>query len=159
VDEIAFPGPAQQMPVLGADPYLNRLLTKYCEEARSHPVAAGTFRVVVENAIAPLLPHGKARAAEIARQLGMSPRTLARRLAGEGLTFAGVLNELRAELAGRYLQEADLPISEIAWLLGYQEVSAFTHAYKRWTGRTPRAARAHVAHEDTARHLDKVGGT
>ena len=118
-------------------------MIKYCEEARSHRKAGrGTFRVAVENAIAPLLPHGKARADEIARQLGMSPRTLARRLASEGLTFAGILSELRGDLAKRYLQEEDLPISEIAWLLGYQEVSAFTHAFKRWTGKTPREARS-----------------
>jgi AraC-like DNA-binding protein len=72
----------------------------------------------------------------------MSPRTLARRLEAEGLTFAGVLIELRADLARRYLQDEDLPISEIAWLLGYREVSAFTHAFKRWTGKTPRQARS-----------------
>jgi AraC-like DNA-binding protein len=142
-DEIAFPGTAQQLPLVSADPYLNKLLIKYCEEARSHRGASqGTFRVGLENTIAPLLPHGKARMDEIARRLGMSPRTLARRLAAEGLTFAGVLEEMRADLARRYLQDDDLAISEIAWLLGYREVSAFTHAFKRWTGRTPREARS-----------------
>jgi AraC-like DNA-binding protein len=142
-DEIAFPGMAQQMPVVSADPYLNKLLIKYCEEARSHRGASqGTFRVGLENTIAPLLPHGKARMDEIADRLGMSPRTLARRLAAEGLTFAGVLNELRADLAQRYLQDDDLAISQIAWLLGYREVSTFSHAFKRWTGRTPRQARS-----------------
>jgi AraC-like DNA-binding protein len=72
----------------------------------------------------------------------MSPRTLGRRLAAEGFTFTSVLDRLRVDLAQRYLQEEDLTISKIAWLLGYQEASAFTHAYKRWTGRTPREARA-----------------
>jgi len=72
----------------------------------------------------------------------VSSRTLARRLAAEGLTFSTVLDRLRADLARRYLQDEDLPISKIAWMLGYGEVSAFTHAYKRWTGRTPRQARA-----------------
>jgi AraC-like DNA-binding protein len=65
-----------------------------------------------------------------------------RRLAAEGLTFSTVLDRLRADLARRYLQVKDLPISKIAWMLGYREVSAFTHAYKRWTGKTPRQARA-----------------
>jgi len=140
-DEVVFLGSAQQLPVLGADPYLNRLLIRFCEEARSHRISSSTFRVSVENAIAPLLPHGKARAPEIARRLGMSPRTLVRRLATEGLTFVSVLDRLRADLAQRYLQD-NLPISKIAWLLGYGEASAFTHAYKRWTGRTPKEARA-----------------
>jgi AraC-like DNA-binding protein len=142
-DEVAFPGAVKQIPVVSADPYLNKLLIKYCEEARSYRKAGRlTFRVGVENAIAPLLPHGRARADEIARQLGMSLRTLERRLRSEGLTFGGILSELRCNLAKRYLREEDLPISKIAWLLGYQEVSGFTHAFKRWTGKTPREARA-----------------
>jgi AraC-like DNA-binding protein len=142
-DEVAFPGTAKQMPVVNADPYLNKLLIKHCEEARSaREGGGGAFRVNLENAIAPVLPHGKARLAEIACRLGMSPRTLARRLAAEGLTFAGVLTELRGNLARRYLQDEGLPISEIAWLLGYREVSAFSHAFKRWTGKTPKQARS-----------------
>jgi AraC-like DNA-binding protein len=142
-DEVAFPGTVKQMPVVSVDPYLNKLLIKYCEEARSHREASHlTFRVAVENAIAPLLPHGRARADEIARQLGMSLRTLERRLGSEGLTFTGILSELRFDLAKRYLQEEGLAISKIAWLLGYQDVGGFTHAFKRWTGKAPREARA-----------------
>ena len=68
----------------------------------------------------------------------MSRRTLARRLAAEGLTFRKVLDDLRFDLTKRYLREEDLPISEIAWLLGYRETSALSHAFKRWTGRTPK---------------------
>jgi AraC-like DNA-binding protein len=140
-DEIVFPGTAQQMPVLGADPYLNRLLVRYSEEARAHRAVTSTFRIKVENAIAPLLPHGKASAPEIARRLGMSPRTLARQLAAEGLTFSTVLDRLRADLARHYLQNGGVSISKIAWMLGYQDASAFAHAHKRWTGKTPREAR------------------
>ncbi len=65
-----------------------------------------------------------------------------RRLASEGLSFGEILAELRADLARRYLKDEELAISQIAWLLGYQEVSAFTHAFKRWTGKTPREVRA-----------------
>ena len=152
-DEVAFPGTAKEMPVVDADPHLNKLLIKYAEEAHSHrDGGGGTFQVGLENAIAPLLPHGKARLAEISRRIGMSPRTLARRLASEGLTFAGILTELKTDLARRYLKEEDLAISQIAWLLGYQEASAFTHAFKRWTGKTPREARAQkeTAHVESA---------
>jgi AraC-like DNA-binding protein len=58
------------------------------------------------------------------------------------VTFSEVLESLRADLARQYLSDPDLSISRISWLLGYQEVSAFTHAFKRWTGKTPREARS-----------------
>ena len=142
VDEVVFPKAVKEMPVASADPYLNELLIAHCEEALSQRRAGGgELRSRVENAIAPLLPHGQAAADEVARRLGMSQRTLTRRLSSEGLTFIEVRDSLRADLARRYVRDADLPISKIAWLLGYQEVSAFTHAFKRWTGSTPRQMR------------------
>jgi AraC-like DNA-binding protein len=141
IDEVAYPAPCARLPVVDADPYLNSLLIKYCDEALSmRRVKSTAWRLSVENAIAPLLPHGQARIAEIAQRLGVSPRTLERRLACEGMTFSRVLDELRFDLARRYLQEQDLPISEVAWLLGYRETSAFNHAFKRWTGKTPKQA-------------------
>ena len=128
--------------MVSGDPYLNSLLVKFCEEALSDRAAArNTLRRDVENPIAVLLPHGKAHLDDVAARLGMSRRTLARRLASEGLTFAGVLAQLRVDLAKRELQDASLTISQVAWLLGYREVSAFTHAFKRWTGKTPREMR------------------
>ena len=96
---------------------------------------------MVENAIVPLLPHAEVRIGEIAHRLGLGQRTLARRLNDEGLTFSALLGRLRHDLADRYLADGDTSISQIAWLLGYQEVSAFSKAYKRWTGKAPRAMR------------------
>jgi AraC-like DNA-binding protein len=143
VDEIEFSENVGDIPVMTGDPYLNALLIKYCDEALAdHAAPAGTLRNDLEHAIALLLPHGRAQAGEVAAQLGMSRRTLARRLAAQGLTFAGVLAELRVDLAKRELRDASLTISQVAWLLGYREVSAFTHAFKRWTGKTPREVRA-----------------
>jgi AraC-like DNA-binding protein len=84
-----------------------------------------------ENHAARRLPHGKARADEVAGRLGLSPRTLARRLASEGLTFDGILSELRADLAKRYLRDETLAISQIAWLLGVlpvQRLNAWVNA-------------------------------
>lgn len=143
VDEVTFPAGTGALPVVSADPYLNKLLITYCDEALSRrPETVGSFRWAVEHVIAELLPHGKTRAEEIARRLGVSPRSFARRLSSEGVTYSQVLEGFRAHLAERYLADESLSISQIAWLLGYQEVSAFTHAYKRWTGKTPREARA-----------------
>jgi AraC-like DNA-binding protein len=145
-DDITFPASVGLLPVVGADPYLNRLLTQYCEDALARrPASLGSFRSAVENTVVPLLPHGKAQASEIAVRLGVSQRTLARRLAAEGVTYSDVLEDLRSNLAQRYLADDALTISQIAWLLGYQEVSAFTHAFKRWIGMTPREARARTS--------------
>lgn len=142
VDEIEFSERIKLLPVVSADPYLNEALIGYCEEALAHRKNRGSFQSSVENAVAPLLPHGKAQAGEIARHFGLSPRTFARRLAMEGLTFSDLLERLRSDLANRYLTDRDLAISEVAWLLGYREVSSFSHAFKRWTGKTPREARS-----------------
>jgi len=142
-DEIVFPNTAASLGLPGAEPYLNRLLVRYCEEAlsrRAHPTSP--LRASVENTIAPLLPHGRVRADAVARSLGMSQRTLARRLAAENLTFLGIREEMRRDLARHYLADPSLSISRIAWLLGFQEVSAFTHAFRRWTGLSPTEMRS-----------------
>ena len=142
VDEMAFSKSIKELPVVNADPYLNELLIKYCDQAiADRSTKRSSFGLSVENAIALLLPHGKAHASEIARKLGVSRRTLARRLAAEGLTFAGIVQSLKSDLAKRHLTDQTLSVSEIAWLVGYQDVSAFTHAFKRWTGSAPRALR------------------
>jgi AraC-like DNA-binding protein len=142
-DEVAFAGNVKDLPVVSGDPYLHELLIQYCEEALSHRhTSRSTLRSDLENEIVELLPHGKAQMGETARQLGMSQRTLARRLSSEGLTFAGILADLRIDLAKRHLADEDLAISQIAWLLGHQEVSAFTHAFKRRTGKTPKEVRS-----------------
>jgi AraC-like DNA-binding protein len=68
-------------------------------------------------------------------------RTLARRLTAEGLSFSEILDQLRSDLAAHYLGDASLSISQIAWLVGYQGVSAFSHGCKRWTGMNPKRMR------------------
>jgi AraC-like DNA-binding protein len=141
-DQATFDSSFRDLPVVGADPYLNQLLIGYGDEVLARRAAnQASFRSQVENAMVPLLPHGTVRAGEIARSLGVSQRTLARRLAAEGATFTDVLEGLRSDLARQYLAADGLTISQVAWLLGYQEISAFTHAFKRWTGMTPREAR------------------
>jgi AraC-like DNA-binding protein len=142
-DEVVYPGHVKAIACVNADPYLNSLLLKYCEDAlKSRRTRSDSWRFRVENTIASLLPHGQADALEIAKRLGVSQRTLARRLASEGLTFAEILDNLRFDLAKRYLQEDNLPISEVAWLLGYRQSGAFSHAFKRWADQAPRDLRS-----------------
>jgi AraC-like DNA-binding protein len=87
------------------------------------------------------LSSGDCTLASAAKRLGMSERTLQRRLRAEGTSFAELLDVLRSELAVAYLAQA-VPVQEIAWLLGYGEPSAFHHAFRRWTGKTPEQARS-----------------
>ena len=143
-DELVFAEKVKGLSIRSADRYLNELLVTNCEHALAHRRPDGAFRTAVENAIVPLLPHGKVYASQIATRLGLGARTCARRLAAEGVTFSELLQKLRRDLAGQYLSDADLSISRIAWLLGYHETSAFTHAFRRWYGRTPRQMRAQV---------------
>jgi AraC-like DNA-binding protein len=141
-DEFALDLDARELPLIHADTHLNDLLLKYCEAALADR-RGGTsqLRTRVENAISSLLPHGRVLVEDVARILGMSERTLARKLSDERLNFTEILQQLRRDLAVRYLDDRKLHVSKIAWLLGFNEVSAFTHAFKRWTGKTPREMR------------------
>jgi AraC-like DNA-binding protein len=142
-DEVQFSSEAVHLPLVKADPHLNGLIAKYCDEVlKGREVAPRQVRTSVENLIASLLPHGQAQVDIVARKLNIAPRTLHRRLAAEGISFAGILRDLRITLARRYLAAGNLPISRIAWLLGYTEVSSFSHAFRRWTGQAPRATRS-----------------
>jgi len=76
---------------------------------------------------------------EVASALGLSTRTLRRRLAAEDATYQGVLHEVRQSLAERMLATGRLTVEDVAQRLGYAEASSFIHAFKRWTGTTPAA--------------------
>jgi AraC-like DNA-binding protein len=148
-DEIALNSNARELPVIHADYHLNDLLLKYCEVALADRGAGiSQLRTRVENAISSALPHGRVLAQDVARSLGMSKRTFARKLSDEGLNYSEILEHLRRDLAVRYLNDRKLQVSKIAWLLGFSEISAFTHACKRWTGKTPRQMRTTAVSSD-----------
>ena len=141
-DAIMFRRDLKDVALTNADPYLNKLLQQYCEAALSdRRINVGDWRSKIENAIVPLLPHGEATIEKVADVLGTTPRTLARRLARENVTFLDVLQDLRLRLAKQYFHEPNMSISQAAWLLGYAGPSAFSHAFKRWTGQSPRQLR------------------
>jgi AraC-like DNA-binding protein len=145
IDRISFDAQVADLPVATADPYLNKFLVGGYEEAiAKRELPQSPLRTRVENAIAPRLPHGTISISNIASDLGMSARTLSRHLADEGLTFSIIRDDIRFDLAGRYLQNKDLSISQITWLLGYTEASSFVHAFQRWTGKSPTDARRQI---------------
>lgn len=83
----------------------------------------------------------------IADMLGMSSRTLQRKLDEEGTRYKGSLNELRLELALYYLKNTDLSFDSIAYQLGYAEAGSFYRSFKHWTGRTAGSYRIELTPE------------
>ena len=139
-DEISFDAVVAELPLVDEDPYLNELMVAACEAAMAgRPSNVSPLRTTVENIVAPLLPHAEANAKVVAKKLGLSERTFARRLAAERLSFGGILDDLRRDLAARYLEEPNLQVSQMAWLLGFHQPSAFSHACHRWFRKSPSA--------------------
>ena len=99
--------------------------------------ATTTTRGRVEAVLSAALPAGRASAELVSRELALSRQTLFRRLKGEGVTFAEVLDALRRRMATHYLDEAGLPVARTAALLGYSDATAFARAFRRWTGTAP----------------------
>jgi AraC-like DNA-binding protein len=126
----------------------------HADKLLSERCAATGLRGLVEGQLLSVLcPSGKMQVAEIAAQLGMSERSLRRRLAEEGTSFGEVLDQLRNRLALQYLEDDRVSIKQITWLLGYSEPGAFNHAFTRWTGTSPskvRDRRTSAAHLSTA---------
>ena len=94
---------------------------------------------------------GSQRIDEIAEKLGTSGRTLQRRLADEGLTFAAIVDEVRLEAAKVALSDLGMSLAHVAYFVGFEEQSSFSRAFKRWTGSTPleyRQAQTRVAKSD-----------
>jgi AraC-like DNA-binding protein len=129
-------------PVPNADVGLYPVLQQHAEQllrARSRDeqgIAAQVQAAIIRN-----LAHNKVRLAFIADELHLTPRTLQRKLAEAGASFQQVLDQARYALATDYLRQNGLSLVDIAFLLGYQEQSAFTHAFKEWSGVNPGAWR------------------
>ena len=98
---------------------------------------ADDFVFEIQQLTMTLLHSGQSKKDIVAQELGISSRTLTRRLAEEGLTYKGLLDEVRRKLALRYLKDRRINVKTVAYLLGYSEVSAFYHAFRRWTGSSP----------------------
>lgn len=124
-----------------ANDYVFGVLSERAEELMRDLEANETIRGRVQKALMAELHTGKASIEQIAAQLGMSRQTLYRRLKAEGETFESLLDDLRRDVAIRYLEGGKVSISEAAYLVGFSEQSAFSRAFKRWTGRSPSAYR------------------
>jgi AraC-like DNA-binding protein len=129
-------------PVPNADVGLYPVLQQHAERLLAQRTRAdGSIVAQVHAAIIKNLAHDRVRLSSIAAELKLSPRTLQRKLSDAGASFQHVLDQARYALAVDYLRQPGLSLVDIAFLLGYQEQSAFTHAFKDWAGVNPGAWR------------------
>ncbi|MEM0994927.1 MAG: AraC family transcriptional regulator ligand-binding domain-containing protein [Bacteroidota bacterium] len=128
-----------------ADASINRFLIERVEEATNGLEIVGSKLVVdVENLIKDALPSGIPSINQLGKHIGMSSRTLTRRLSEQGTTFRALVKKTQEETATSLLHTPSKSISEIAFLTGFSEQSAFNRAFKRWTGKSPTAYRKMV---------------
>ncbi len=135
--------------IANADPLLHALLQEKVlgaigrQDYSLHGDVRRTIRL--------LLPEQRCSREDVARSLGLHPRTLGRRLQATGTTFQRLLDESRADLAQQLLRDTHIAIARIAVTLGYRDPTIFTRAFTRWTGRTPSAYRAELPDARRAR--------
>lgn len=128
-------------PVKQPDRILLDLLSKQADQALAELPKDGEWAQKVRQEIVRLCHEDAPTLAKVASNLFVTPRTLQRHLADEGLRFQPLLDETRLHLAEQYLNEGRLQLTDIAELLGYSDQSALTRAFKRWTGNTPKEVR------------------
>lgn len=121
-----------------ASAYTSQVLMSHAEDLLEKLDKSKSIRAHVEKLLASGLQAGDVRMEAIAKQLGVSRQTLFRRLKSEGVTFEKVLDDLRKRMSLDYLNAKKMSVSQTAHLVGFSDPAAFSRAFKRWTGSSPR---------------------
>ena len=129
------------LPLARADAGLCAVLDRHAQELLARLPQRDDTTAQVRRLLGDALSGGDPNVAAIARQLGLSARTLQRKLHAEGTSYQDVLDEMRRDLSRRYLHEREMAVCEVAYLLGFSGPSAFHRAFRRWTGVTPKEFR------------------
>lgn len=123
--------------IITANYDLLRILVAHAEEKNATLNEQQGFVSIVRKSIIKMVKPEFPTVEEVASHLNVSVRTLQRKLQEESVSFKSVIEELKKEFALSYLKKKDLSISEVAYLLGYSDSSAFNRSFKRWTGKSP----------------------
>lgn len=115
------------------------ILSEHAEALLKSLEGTRTMKGRVESLLMPVLHTGDASMDHVAAKLLLSRQTLYRQLKSEGVTFESVLDDLRRELAVHYLTGKKTSVNETAYLVGFSDPAAFSRAFKRWTGQSPRS--------------------
>ncbi|WP_211352379.1 AraC family transcriptional regulator [Nocardioides albertanoniae] len=134
---LAYDGSVLDAPMPQANEHAVAMAIDQCRDLLQRRLARTGLSGQVRNLVLARLTDPP-DADEIAATLNLSPRTFQRRLADEGTSFRALLGEVREQLAEVLLETGDLPVAEVARLLGYVEVSSFSQAFRRWKGIGPR---------------------
>ncbi len=126
-----------ELPVVGHDTRLGAILERQADQLLEQLPDRGGFVRRVTELLTEELKGGNPNADHIASRLQLSTRTLSRRLKACGTSHQTLLDQLRHELATRYLRNTDMDVSEVAFVLGFSDASALNRAFKRWAGMTP----------------------
>ena len=118
-------------------PSLALVVEQHAQKLLAELPRAGMHSARVREQIVAALRVGPVSPEDVCRRLKISKRTLRRRLQEEGRTFSDLLSEVRRDLAHRYLEDRDRSITEVAFLLGFADASAFQRAFRRWYGVPP----------------------
>jgi len=129
------------LPAQAAKPRLAALLDRYAEELLERLPSTSSYVDHVRRAIVHVIKREPPTLEAIAREMHASARTVQRRLAEAGTTHKRLVDEMRRQLALRYIQHPKLSIAQIACLLGFQDESSFRRSFRKWTGQSPRQAR------------------
>ena len=131
-------------PMPGSDLRLMAMMQMCLKQLSAQPHALSSVTAQVQNTIRTKLPDGYPALETVAADLRLSPGAVQRELAAEGYAYKDLVEKTRYDLALMYLKQHQLQLSEIAFLLGYSELSAFSRAVRRWTGEAPRTVRARL---------------
>lgn len=134
---IVFPKELLCLNLSGNNHVLNTITLNSLQELYKKQDTRESLIDEIKNRIRSLLPNYSSTLESVSDLMNFSPRTLQRHIAEEGSTFKLLVENVRQELALHYLDDEKLSISEIAYLLGYSEVSAFTRAFTRWKKISP----------------------
>lgn len=123
--------------VPAADQRLYGILKQYLDRVLNEMPREDEMLAAIRRAIAESMRNGIPRLEQVAKKVAMSPRTLERRMKEYGIGFKQLLEDTRRQFALNYLKDRKQTLTEVAFLLGYSDLSAFNRAFKRWTGSTP----------------------
>jgi AraC-like DNA-binding protein len=139
--EIRFAADLLLAPVATADPNLSAVLDRHVHDLLIRLPTSVRFSDRVRRTLLEAFGEGPPTLPRLAKRLGVSERTLQRRLNQEGTSLQKLLEDVRHELSLEYLRDSKLSVADVGLRLGYSSLAAFSRAFRRWTGASPAARR------------------